>query len=442
MKQKKKTAPKRYHNIREMLDFIGRERGQAPAFLEKKGGGYLSVSYAKTRSDVKALGVSLLRRGLGGKKILLIGEGSYPWCVACLTALCGLGVIIPLSKAVPNAELAEIAKLTGASAIIYSDSCESKISALPKKLQRISFDELLLLCDRGMSFSDGELREFENLPIDVDSAALISFTGNRKNTGERRAPLGITLSQRNLCSSLEGLSKAIPCTRKDSTLAILKPHSLFELITGILHPLSQGASIYFCEDRSNIMKNAKEASPTYLVCSRALIEILRDSISEKLFRIDAEKKFTGIIRLTEAVKIKNLRNKMKKDFFPELHAAFGGRLERFVVFGVSPSLESVKLLKALGFEVICVYGTPECSALAAVSDPRSKTETFSAFPSGELRIQSKRREAEGEIFYRGDNVMVGYFREEELTRKVKLNGWIQTDGRGSLDSDNRLTLLT
>ena len=252
---KKKTpcGKKRYHNVREMLDCVCKENPSRPAFYQKLGGKYRPITFSRLRSDIRSLGASLNHRGLCGKKIILLGENCYPWALTYLTALCGLGVIIPIDKDTPEEDLCGVAKISGASAVIYSSSCAGKVNSLPKKLQRISFEELNALCEHGMSYSDKELNDFDSLSIDIDDLAALIFTSG--TTGASKA---VMLSQRNVCSAIEGALTALPEDQDGITLALLPLHYVYQSLNGLLVPLSRGVAIAFAEGIRSTMQNLKE----------------------------------------------------------------------------------------------------------------------------------------------------------------------------------------
>lgn len=437
MKQKKPNVQKRYHDIREMLDQICWEYASRPAFLIKQGSKYRPVLYARLRTDIRSLGTALMHRGLGGKKILLLGENCYPWCLTYLTALCGLGVIIPVDKETPESDLCDIAKISGASAIIYSKSFEAKADALPKKLQKISFDELFTLCEQAMTFSDGELRDFDLQSIDIDALATLIFTSGTSGLSK-----GVMISQRNICSALEGLSASLP-TESGSTLAILPMHYIYELMAGLLFPLSKGSSIAFSEGIRSFMQNAKETSPTSIVCIPSVIEKIYRKIWSNIKKRGIEEKVNSLIKMSNSIKIPALRKKTKKKIFAEIHASFGDSLDYFLISGGPVDPEAIVGMKDFGFNVVRAYGLAECTSFVTVS-PYGDQKTNSdgkSLAKGEIKILDPDEHGVGEICYRGDNVMLGYYKHEELNKEIKQNGWIHTGDVGSLDSDGNLSVI-
>ena len=405
----KKNLPcskKRYHNVREMLDCICKESPSRPAFYQKLGGKYRPTTFSRLRSDIRSLGASLNHRGLFGKKIILLGENCYSWALTYLTALCGLGVIIPIDKDTPEEDLCSIAKVSGAAAIIYSPSYSKKVNSLPKKLQRISFDELNTLCEHGMSYSDKELNDFDSLSIDIDDLAALIFTSG--TTGASKA---VMLSQRNICSAIEGALTELPEDQDGITLALLPLHYVYQSLNGLLVPLSKGRAIAFSEGIRSTMQNVKEISPTSIICTPAVLEKLYKKICANIEKREIEEKVSKIIKATDSIKINSLRLAAKKKAFAEIHQSFGGRLKYIMIGGAPVDSEAVRGMESFGFTIVKSYGLAETVSLIAMTPKQAKSTAAigTVISVGELKISDADGNGIGEICYRGDNVMLGYY---------------------------------
>lgn len=438
---KKKPSPqrdRRFHDIREMLDHVCRENPTKPAFYTKVSGKFRPITFSRFRSDIRSLGAALMQRGLYGKKILLLGDNCYHWALTYVTALCGLGVIIPIDKDSPEEDIVNIVKFSGASAVVYSAKYKEKVDILPKKLQKISFDELPTLCEEGMSYTDRELREFDAISIDTDALATILFT-----KGAVSDEKGVMLSQRNLCSSIHGLSAALPEEPNGVTLALLPLHTAYESIVGLLHPLSRASAIAFAEGIKSAMLNVREVSPTSVVCTPSMIERMYKKIWTNIRRRGIEEKVESLIASTDSIKIPAMRSAAKRKVFSDIHESFGGKLEFFAVGGSFADREAIAGMRAFGFNVIQLYGLTETASVAAIT-PKNAPQNDSigtVLPFGELKIADANANGIGEICYRGDNVMLGYYKRDELTAEIKQNGWIRTGDLGSISAEGYLTVL-
>ena len=428
---------RRIHDLREMLQSSAESYGGKTLFLQKEEGAYKSYSYSGFYSDVNTLGVALMRRGLEGKRVIVIGENSYPWCVTYMSVVCGLGVIVPVDKEIPAEELANIAKLSGAGAIVFSEKYREKALAAGKRIQKISFEEVLSLCADSEQYSLEEYSAYKNLSIDIDAMCALIFT-----SGTTGVSKGVMLSQRNICCNLENLAKLVRIDANDTALSVLPLHHVYECTAGFLFPISRGATVAFSEGVRYIMRNMKEVNPTKMLCVPLLIETMYNKMWANIRKKGIEEKVKTVIRATNMIKPESARMAAKRKLFAEIHNSLGGRLNLIVSGGAPVDPRVLKGLRDFGFRVIQGYGLTECGPLAAVNPDLAPKDHSAgiALPSGELKIINPAEDGIGEICYRGDNVMLGYYKMPEVTAEVKKNGWLHTGDLGYIDSDGYLVI--
>ena len=427
----------RVHNLREMLERSYTRYANLPVFYQKSGEKYEPRTYADFYHDVNSLGAAFLRRGLQGKKIIVLGENSYAWCLSYMTVVCGLGVIVPVDKEIPAEELANIAKISGASAIIFSEKHREKALGAGKRLQKYSFDDILDISKREDVYSQEDLDAYAEISINIDEMCVLLFT-----SGTTGVSKGVMLSQRNLCCNIENLAKLIKLEPYDTALSVLPLHHVYECTAGFLFPVSRGASVAFSEGVRYIMKNMKEVRPTKMLCVPLLVETMYNKIWANIRKKGIEQKVRNIIKATDMIRPEAARIAAKRKAFAEIHNSMGGRLNLIVSGGAPIDPEVLRGMKEFGFRVIQGYGLTECGPLAAVNpDTAAKNESAGiVLPNGELKIINKDDEGIGEICYRGDNVMLGYYKRPDLTAEVKKNGWLHTGDLGYIDGDGYLII--
>ncbi len=102
-----------YGDFRNLVETIGEKYGDKPAFsfrINPRDEKSVQKSYTQLRSDVRALGTTLIARGVAGKHIIVIGKQSYPWIVSYFTILSTGSVIVPLDKDWSKEDLATTAE--------------------------------------------------------------------------------------------------------------------------------------------------------------------------------------------------------------------------------------------------------------------------------------------------------------------------------------------
>lgn len=428
---------RKIHDLREMLEESAQLYPSHVAFMQKVGGKYKSYTYARFKNDVFALGEALTSRGFEGKRVIVTGENCYMWCVSYMATVCGLGTVVPVDKEMPAEEMVNIAKISKASLILYSKKYEEKLAGMPKSVKRICFDDLPDVIEEGSKLLGAGSRRYAELSIDIDTMASLIFT-----SGTTGVSKGVMLSQRNICSNLMGVTRMVKVTPDDRALSVLPLHHVYECTIGFLYPISCGASIAFSEGVRYIMKNVKEVNPTKIVCVPLLIETMYKKIWSNIRKKGIEDKVKTIIKATNAIPSYSARMAMKKKVFAEIHESFGGKLNMLVSGGAGIDPEVIRGMRDFGIKVIQGYGLTESAPLAAVNHDHYYNDRSAglALPGGELKIVDAKEDGTGEICYRGDNVMLGYFNSPELTAEVKKNGWLYTGDLGYIDENGFLII--
>ncbi len=438
MKAIKYHKSERVHDLREMLQASCTKYANKTLFMQSIDGKFKSYSYGEFGRDVRSLGAAFIRRGLDGKKVIVMGENSYAWCLAYMTVVCGLGVIIPVDKEISSEELASIAKISGAAAVIFSERCREKAVSAGKRLQKYSFDDIMDICKREDVCSEEDYQKYADISIDIDAMCSLIFT-----FGANGSPKGVMLSHRNICSNLEDLSALVSVTQSDISLSVLPLHYLYESTAGFLLPMLKGGTVAFSEGVRYIMKNMKDIKPTKMLCVPMLIETMYAKIWANIRKKGIEGKVRNVIKVTDLIRPEQSRIAAKRKAFAEIHNSFGGKLDLIVVCGAPIDPEIIKGMKAFGFKVVQGYGMTECSPFVALNPDSAPKDGAAgvALPAGELKILNAGADGVGEICYRGDNVMLGYFKQPEATAEIKKNGWLHTGDIGYIDENGYLFVM-
>ena len=437
MAKYKLYSSEKVHDLREMIERSSTRHPNKTAFLQKVDGKYRPISYIRFKNDIDAFGTALTQRGFAGKRVIVLGENSYSWCLAYMTVTCGLGVVVPVDKEIPAEEVANIAKISEAALIIYSKKYEAKLEFLGEDVERISFDEIVSYIIEGAEMLSGGNKDYLELSIDNDALCSLIFT-----SGTTGVSKGVMLSQRNICTTIENLGKMVYIDTEDTALSVLPLHHVYECTCGFIYPLYRGATIAFSEGVRYIMRNVKEVSPTKMLCVPLLIETMYRKIWANIRKKGIEHKVKNVIALTNKVQPYAARMAIKRKMFAEIHESFGGKLELLVSGGAPIDPEIIKGMRDFGLNIIQGYGLTESAPLAAVNHDKffSDRSAGLTLPGGEIKIIDKQDDGTGEICYRGDNVMLGYYGRPDLTAEVKRNGWLHTGDIGFVDNNGFLVI--
>ena len=109
-------------DLKDMINKSGEKFADKPAFKYKTDveGKFVAITYGQFLEEINALGTKLVNMGLQGKRIAIISENRYEWCLAYMATACGTGVVVPLDKLLPANEIEALIVRSGVEAIFYS----------------------------------------------------------------------------------------------------------------------------------------------------------------------------------------------------------------------------------------------------------------------------------------------------------------------------------
>lgn len=387
-------------------------------------------------------GTALTYMGLKDKNIALIGENRYEWAVSYLATLNGVGTIVPIDKELPEAEIEGLITRAKVSAIIYSNRKKEQITNLANKMGLSDFcigmdDDakisLKKLISKGKKLMKKD-RRFLDAKIDADKPLIILFT-----SGTTSKSKGVLLSHRNIAYDMMCACKSIMVAPEDRFFSVLPLHHTYECTAGFLVPLYRGASIAYCEGLRYIAKNMQEAKPTMLLAVPAIFENMYGKIWDGIRKQGKEKLVRNMEKISWWLYTKcgiDIRRKL----FNTIHTNFGGRLRIGIVGAAAMNPEIIKGYRKLGIQMIQGYGLTEAAPLAALNRDCYYNDSSAGreVPGIPLRIDSPNEEGIGEICIKGDNIMLGYYEDEEATNETIIDGWLHTGDLGYIDDDGFL----
>ncbi len=141
------------NTLKQLLSTSTELYSDRTAFWVKRKGNdkYQPITYKEFNADVTALGTAFLELGLKGKRIAVIGENRYEWIIAYMAAVCGVGMVIPLDKELPENEIESLLVRSQANAVVYSGSCRNSILSISS---RIDFIDSYIDMDAGAASAE------------------------------------------------------------------------------------------------------------------------------------------------------------------------------------------------------------------------------------------------------------------------------------------------
>ena len=438
---------KEYRDIRELINETVKTYPDNIAFIIKEKQGekveYKNITYKMLQEDINALGTALVDLGLKDKKIAIIANNCYEWCVSYLATLCGVGTVVPLDKSLPAGEIESLLQRSYANAVVFEDKYKDIMDNIKQNstncvehyicMNDIDNNEITLskLISKGKELIKNGDTRFKNAIINPEEMNIILFT-----SGTTSASKAVMLSQKNIVSNIHSLNSIIKIYPTDRNLAFLPLHHTFGS-TGLLFFISNGVSNVFCDGLKYIQKNLQEYKVTIFVCVPLLLEAMNKRI---LKEIDKQGK-TKLIKIV--TKISNLLLKfgidIRRKVFKDIINNLGGL--RMAVSGAAAIDKNVvENFTNFGIETVQGYGLTETSPCITAENDENIRYGSVGFPlkNVEINIFEPNEQGIGEIIAKGPNVMLGYFENEEATNEVLIDGWFHTGDLGYIDKDGFL----
>ncbi len=444
------------HNIRHVPDlrepvYYGKENyGDSVAYEDKHFPGETErrkITYNQLFDDMNALGTALIKRGLKGKKIAVMSENRYDWVLTYLATACGVGVIIPLDKDLPQGELINLLTRAQASAIVYS---EKKSKVVDGAIEKLDFVEYLInmdgetnqwrnlsiksLIEEGKQYINEGFTEYMDAEIDPDALMAIYFTSG--TTGKSK---GVMLSHRNIASNVENMLKRMHVRRDDKALSVMPIHHTFEFTCEVIPCIVSGGAIVFCDGLKYIQKNLKEDKISIMLG----VPLVYETFHKKIFNAARQKGSEE--KLKKGIKINAFLQKIgidrSKKMFKDIYSVIGENIRVFIVGGAPMDPQVISDFRALGVNMFEGYGLTETSPIIAVNaDYHCKVGTVGPpMPGTEVRIDEADSDGIGEIIAKTESRMLGYYEDPEETAKVILeDGWFATGDYGFMDDEGYL----
>ena len=430
MQKEKYFEATEFKNIKEIIYNSSEKYEDKTAFIIKhkkdKNTEYENISYKRLLKEINSLGTKFFNLGYQNKRIAIVGRNKYEWTLVHLTAQLGGMVSIPLDKELQVDELESCLVRSKAEIVIYDEKYTENIEEIKKRKNSNYLKEYIAMGQVSSLIKEGEKllklgnTEYIEKEIDENKMSILLFTSG--TTSKSKA---VMLSQKNIASNVYAMQLVEPIYSTDINLAFLPFHHIFGS-TEIIVMLACGVATAFPDGLRYVAQNLKEYKVTVFVGVPLLVEAIYKKVEQGIEKKGKSK----VVKI--AKKISNFLLKfnidIRKKLFKEILNELGGHL-RFVISGGAPLDKQVaKGFNELGIELVQGYGLTETSPVIAAENVKKKKYGSIGIPmeNVEVEIINKDENKIGEIRVKGPNVMLGYYENEEETKRVLQDGWFYT----------------
>ncbi|MBQ1679817.1 MAG: AMP-binding protein [Bacteroidales bacterium] len=262
-----------------------------------------------------------------------------------------------------------------------------------------------------------------------DDLSTINYTSG--STGD---PKGVMLTYRNFSANVDYSQRHVPAG--DKMVSMLPMAHMYGLVIEFIYPLCNGTSIYWlgkAPTPAALMKAFADVKPYLLIT----VPLVMEKIYKSKVKPTLDKPLIKVL-----LKIPGINNIIYKKVKDGLVQAFGGNVLEFIMGGAPLNPEVERLFKRIKFPYLVGYGMTEACPLLAY-------EHWTKYVAGscgkcvdvaEVRIDSEDpQHVVGEIQCRGENIMIGYYKNEEATRNAFTDdGWLKTGDLGIIDAEGNI----
>ncbi len=439
--------------LRDMITNCAEAAGEKDLYVYKEGKEEIHFSYNRLKAECEMAGTAINALGLAGKHIAVIGETSAKITVTYISTVISGSVIVPLDRETAPEQIANFLERAECSAIVYSPTFNGVITAMADKLPMVEYyipmsgedtvddtlphaphvlpwEDFLALGKQAME--NGDDSYYTRVP-DLEKMCAILFTSGTTGTAK-----GVMLCERNLCAASYASCMTTPCGSSTRLVSVLPQHHTYEMTCSHLAALNICASEFINDSLKYVMRNFAAFKPNTLVLVPLFVETIHKRIRDEIRKKGMEKKVEiGKKLALAALKVGvDIRPKL----FSEITSALGGEVTTIICGGAPISPAVLRDFYAFGITIYEGYGITECAPLVACNPPDRKPRFGSVgLPVWGVTVKidkASETDETGEILVKGDNVMMGYYKNEEATKAVFTeDGWFRTGDIGYLDKD-------
>ncbi len=409
-----------------------------------------NYTWGKVKSSVLQLANEISKVIQKGDRCLLISENRPEWMISDLSIMLAGGITVPAYTTYVTRDYEYIVNdCTPSVVLVSNDEQFNKIKNICERNSTIkkifSFESL-----KGIE-NDGYIN-IENLVEDKDTYQEFKLEINTKRSdpaciiytsGTQGNPKGVILSHGGILSNCEGGYELLkPILENETRFLTWLPlsHSYEHAVQFI--QIAVGAKVFYAESIDKLIKNMSECSPHIMTAVPRFYQNLYQKINATFHKAQGLKKF--FVNNTITLGSKKIRKEnmslyekflnfvVEKLVRRKIKQQFGGSLKTFVSGGGALDSEIGTFLNAIGLPTLQGYGLTETSPVVScnpIDDIRIETVGI-PFKCNEVKIAE-----DGEILVKGENVMLGYWNNEEETKKVLKNGWLFTGDIGKFEKN-------
>ena len=386
-----------------------------------------------------------------GDKIAICGRNSAHWAVAFLATLTYGAVAVPVLHEFNADQIHNIVNHSDSKLLFVGDYAVKAINpnAMEKLEGIINLPDFSIMLSRsetlnyarehlnllfGSKYPNAFRAEHVSYYVDTpEELALINYTSG--TTGFSK---GVMLPYRALTGNLEFCLRRLGNHVASGTnmLSILPMAHMYGMAIEFIFGFCNGCHLYFLNRLPSpaiIAQAFADVKPSIVIAVPLIIDKI---IRKRVFPVIQTNRMKFLLNMPV------INKKVKQKICEQVYAAFGGKAYEVIVGGAALNQEIELFLKSIDFPITVGYGATECAPLITYSDYQEFIPGSCGPPVDNMDVRILSSDPEniaGEIVTRGKNVMLGYYKNEEATKKaIDKDGWYHTGDLGTMIPDGHV----
>ena len=388
-----------------------------------------------------------------GDKIAVCGRNMSHWGVTFLATVTYGAVVVPILHEFKADQVHNIVNHSEAKLLFVGDVVWEALdeSAMPNLEGIMLMNDFSILISRsekltyarehlnelfGHKFPKNFRKEHVNYYKDQPEELLVlNYT-----SGTTSFSKGVMLPSRALWSNVEfGREKLNKILKAgDSVVSMLPMAHMYGLAFEFLYEFCNGCHVYFLTRMPSpkiILQAFAEVKPKIVIAVPLIIEkIIKKNVLPKLE--------TPTMKFL--LNVPFVSDKIREKVREQVMNAFGGNFYEVIVGGAAFNQEVEAFMRSINFPYTVGYGMTECAPIISYEDWEKFKAGSCGKPAPRMEVQILSRDPQnvpGEIVTRGDNVMLGYYKNQEATDEViDADGWLHTGDLGVMDAEGNITI--
>ncbi|MFT3752920.1 MAG: long-chain fatty acid--CoA ligase [Paludibacter sp.] len=436
-------------------NYLEKHPGQDAALACKREGSWQKISISEYVGAIGNISYGMLELGIEpGDKIGIVSSNRPEWNMLDFAIMQIGAVSIPIYPTISQDDYRHILNHAEMKMIFIEgkellrklkpifDEASSLKHIFTFDKQDDEYQYLDQLIEKGLQNPQAEKLAKIKAGIGENNLATIIYT-----SGTTGSPKGVMLSHSNIVNQLKSL-ESIPAKWSKTALSFLPLCHAYERMLVYLYQYL-GMSVYYAENLGTIAENIKEVNPTMMSCVPRLLEKIYDKLylSGKKLPFFSKLIYHWAFNLATRYQLEGrswwFNTKLKladKLIYSKWRAAIGGNFDIVVSGGSAIQPHIASFFSAIGMPVFEGYGLSETSPVIAVSQRGKHGRKFGTVGLPLAGVEVKLGERD-EIICRGHNVMLGYYKDPELTAQaIDTKGWFHTGDTGKFTTEGQLII--